>query len=172
LEQYLLLSRDLRFDPQKVNGSYAGAMGLPQFMPHAYRQFAVSYRGDGRPNLLADTDDVVVSVANYLYQMGWGWSAPIAVRARVEGHAYKHILTGSLRPKLTLAQLSKYRVYPKIKMNSAHKAVLLELQGKRGKEYWLAFDNFYVLSKYNNSAQYVLAVALLGRDIQNKMTND
>jgi len=166
LEQYLLLTRDLNIDPRTVLGSYAGAIGLPQFMPSNYRKYALEYKTliSGENNtqtlgdLMDDTDDVIVSVANFLQHFGWEKKKPIAVRAKVKGDLYNEIIAKKLTPTLTIAQLKKYGVTPMRKIPKNHKAMLIELQDENNCEYWLGFDNFHVLSHYNGDKQYIMAV--------------
>lgn len=174
LEKYLLLTRELNTDPALIYGSYAGAIGLPQFMPSSYRNFAVPYGMRHAPNLVGDTDDVVVSVANYLQQNGWQQGEPVAVRAKILGNKYQQVLSNSLKPKFTIAELRKYKVYPAHgKILGSMPAGLIALQNSHGaNEYWLIFNNFHALAKYNSSKQYVMAAYLLGNEIRKKMVTE
>ena len=169
LEEYLLLTRELDLNPASVKGSYAGALGLPQFMPSNYRRFAVSYQNKNTKDLLHDTDDVIVSIANFLNYFGWEENGLIAIPAKVKGNKYEKLLSNSLKPKLTIAQLRKYNVKPIKRINPRQRAVLFELEDADIYEYWLGFDNFSVLSNYNNDKQYILTVYLLAEKIKQKM---
>lgn len=173
LEQYLLLTRELNVEPRALRGSYAGALGLPQFMPSNYRAFAISFNETGVPNLFADNGDVVLSVANFLKQKGWHRGERVAVRAWVKGAKYRKVLSNDAKPKLTIAQLRKFHVYPAANANAkiagSNKAALIKLHGINGDEYWLVFNNFYVLTKYNGSNNYVMAVYQLSQAIRQAM---
>jgi len=181
LEHYLLLSRKLNINPKTIFGSYAGAIGLPQFMPSSYRKFAIAYcdhdkkintmineeDDDNETNddahqpgdLTNDTDDVIVSVANYLAHFGWKKNGLVAVRAKVTGKKYREVIAAKLKPQHTIAYLKKhYHVKPERKLPLNTKVVLIELQNEDGYEHWLGLHNFYVLSRYNGNRQYVMAV--------------
>lgn len=153
LEQYLLLAREQEFELFKVQGSYAGAMGIPQFMPSSYRKYAVDSSGDGKTDLLHDPVDAIGSVANYLRQFGWVNGAPVAARARTgEGAA-------SLAPDLrSVGEWAAAGVTPDNPVAADNTARLMEFTVADGKEYWLAFKNFEVITRYNNSDFYAMSV--------------
>lgn len=182
LEQYLLLARDLNINPKSIYGSYAGAIGLPQFMPSSYRRFAIPYcppneeeeaacDPDKLGNLINDSDDVVVSVANYLNHFGWHKNCAIAIQAKVQGHKYQRLLTDEQLAKLhSFLQLRRYGIKPrqKISRRTAKAYVtLIPLQtSATGYEYWLGFNNFHVIGRYNNNAQYIMAVFYLAAALE------
>jgi len=166
LEQYLLLARDLDFELLKVQGSYAGAMGIPQFMPSSYRKYAVDFSGDGKTDLLRDPVDAIGSVANYLKQYGWLNGEPVAVRASTgeNGRA------GSLAESHTVAVWAASGVQPDKQIEADKTARLVDFTVAEGKEYWLAFNNFDVITRYNNSDFYAMSVHQLAealRDARN-----
>ena len=172
LEQYLLLARELDINPKSIKGSYAGAIGLPQFMPSSYRSFGISSQAGKKTDLIHDTDDVILSVANFLHYYGWQKNKPIAIPAKIKGNRYEKILSTTLKtkPKLTIAQIKKYHVSPIKKVPGFYKGALLEFEDANDYyEYWLAFNNFYVLSRYNGSSEYVLAVINLAYIIKQRV---
>lgn len=165
LESYLLLARDEKIDPLSIKGSYAGAMGKPQFMPSSYRHYAVDFDGDGKRDLINDSADVIGSVANYFSRHHWQRDEPITTPAQITGHHYKKFLDDSSKPEKPLRTLlqngiSIYADYP-LTQSSA----LIGLKLARGHEYWVGFDNFYVITRYNHSDLYAMAVYQLGRAI-------
>lgn len=167
LENYLLLTREERIDPLSLQGSYAGAMGIAQFMPSSYRAYAVDFNGDGHRDLWRDPVDAIGSVANYLGEHGWRRGLPIARPAAVQGTAYRAVLDQGLKPQLSLRELDRYGVQPQTPMEPSLEAILLELEGRWGPQYWLGFDNFYVITRYNHSPLYAMAVYELAQAIRN-----
>lgn len=160
LEEFLLLSREQHLNPLTVMGSYAGAMGQPQFMPSSYRHYAVNFSNSGKIDLNHDEIDVIGSIANYYKKHGWKTSQPVAVPALLIGHRYNYLLRNNkITQPLTLDELTKYGVVPKRKIhNDDLKVKVIELQSKNSKEYWLGFHNFGVIKRYNPSDLYAMAV--------------
>ena len=165
LEQFLLLTRDNSFDPLAVKGSFAGAIGMPQFMPTSYRRFAVDFDSDGKINLWESLPDIIGSVANYLHYFGWIAGQPIVVPARLSGTEYKDIVEKGFKPHLTLAQMLPKGVEPTETVPSDLVGGLFSLEIEQGQEYWLAFNNFYVITRYNRSKNYAMAVHQLANAI-------
>ncbi|MBI5435667.1 MAG: lytic murein transglycosylase B [Nitrosomonadales bacterium] len=166
LEQYLLLARDQDFELLKVQGSYAGAMGIPQFMPSSYRKYAVDFSGDGKIDLLRDPVDAIGSVANYLKQYGWSSGEPVAVRASTG----ENRLLGGLAESHAMAVWAASGVQPDKQVEADKTARLVDFTVAEGKEYWLAFNNFDVITRYNNSDFYAMSVHQLAealRDARN-----
>lgn len=166
LEQYLLLSREEGIDPLALQGSYAGAMGLAQFMPSSYRAYAVDFTGDGRRDLWNNPQDAIGSIANYLSVHSWKRGNIIAMPATVQGSQYQSLLSENLKPKLNVQTLRRQGVIPQFPLNNQKQAILLELEGEGGPQYWLGFDNFYVITRYNHSPLYAMAVYQLGQEIR------
>ncbi|MBT8130022.1 MAG: lytic murein transglycosylase B, partial [Gammaproteobacteria bacterium] len=156
LEQFLLLTREEDVDVNNVRGSYAGAMGMPQFISSSYRHYAVDFDGDGKRDLWNSTADVVGSVANYFREHGWEPGDEVVIPARVNAQIEE--TRNKLKPHTLISELSRQGVYPQMHMNEDVKATVLTLHGKNGKEYWLGLDNFYVITRYNHSAMYAMAV--------------
>ena len=167
LEHFLLLTRAEHIDPLRLQGSYAGAMGLPQFMPSSYQAYAVDFDGDGRRDLWHDPVDAIGSVAHYLSAHGWRRGEPVVAAARVTGTAYPALVNQALKPQLTVRTLRRRGIAPQRSVAGSLKAVLLQLQGRSGPQYWLGFSNFYVITRYNQSPLYAMAVVELARAIRN-----
>ena len=162
LEHYLLMTREEAIDPRSVKGSYAGAMGKPQFISSSYREYAVDFSGDGKRDLWENTDDAIGSVANYFRRHGWKHGAPIASKANVSGSDYKKLIKKSLKPKQTLAHITAQGVtLDQAELNTiagSTKATLIELKGEKNNEHWVTYRNFYAISRYNHSALYSMAI--------------
>ncbi len=167
LVQLFLLSRELGVDPIVFRGSYAGAIGYPQFMPSSYRQYAVDFNGNKQADLLNDPVDAMGSVGNYLHQKGWQPHQPIAVRAKMKGSQYAQLEDKAAKIK-TIKQFAQYGVYPVVPFPADKRAGLLRLDGEHGSEYWLVFRNFYVIKAYNSSALYAMAVFQLSNLLEQR----
>jgi len=159
LEHYLLLARDNGFDVFEVRGSYAGAIGIPQFMPGSARAYAVDFDGDGTIDLRNSAIDAIGSVANFLRQHGWRRGAPVQIRARTSGEAWRSYV-GGFEPKHSLAELVEAGVKPAASPDV--RVALIDL----GPERRLGLQNFYVLTRYNRSALYAAAVADLAAELR------
>ena len=168
LEHVLLLAREENIDPTTVQGSYAGAMGKPQFMPSSYRAYAIDFDGDGHRDLWNNPADTIGSVASYLQRHGWKANKPIVGVAKIEGESYKKFLKKGLKPKVKLSELKNYQVTTDLDQTAAHKAALIELEQTNGKEYWLGLDNFYAITRYNHSSLYAMAVYQLAESVKDK----
>lgn len=166
LEQFILLTKEERMDPFLLKGSYAGAMGMPQFMPSSYRQYAVDFDEDGRRDLWSSPADITASVANYLSRHGWKKGQPIAVRAKVKGEKWRSIASYKIqRPTESVSSFKKYGVEPASPLAEDLQASFLVLEGSEGPEHWLVMDNFYVITRYNRSSMYAMAVFQLSEAI-------
>jgi membrane-bound lytic murein transglycosylase B len=164
-EQFLLLTRENGLDPLTVKGSFAGAIGMPQFMPTSYRRFAVDFDSDGKINLWENVPDIIGSVANYLHFFGWVAGQPVVLPARTSGTDYKDIVEKGYKPHLTLAQMLPKGVEPTEQSDADLVAGLFALELEQGPDYWLAFNNFYVITRYNRSKNYAMAVYQLASAI-------
>ncbi|TXH68036.1 MAG: lytic murein transglycosylase B [Thiothrix sp.] len=168
LEQYLLLTREEQVEPFGWQGSYAGAMGLGQFISSSYRQYAQDFNRDGRRNLW-DPEDAIGSVANYLAQHGWQRTEDVAVPAYVSGQAYARLLNEKpVKPKLSLPALAAEGIAPVSALRTGQ-ANLIMLDGAAGNEFWLGGTNFYVITRYNHSNKYAMAVHQLAQAIRQRM---
>jgi membrane-bound lytic murein transglycosylase B len=165
LEQFLLLVRDRVLDPLRMKGSYAGAMGVPQFMPSSYQRYAVDFDGDGSRNLWDGVADSIGSVANYYRSFGWQAGRPIAVAAQVEGDGYLALVEQGIEPRIDVASLRDAGVNP-LEDIGEDRAALLVLEGVAGAEHWLGLNNFYMITRYNRSVNYAMSVYQLAREIR------
>ncbi len=170
LREYLLMSREEGLNPLQQKGSYAGAMGMPQFMPSSFRQYAIDFNADGRRDLWRNPTDVIGSVANYFKKHHWKKDQPIANRISVRGNAYKKLLGANgqhlLKPHLSQQQLRAHGVSLPKGLPPEIKGSLIELDGKNGPEQWLVWHNFYVISRYNHSALYSMSVFQLSQQLR------
>lgn len=162
LEQYLLLSRELQFDILAVRGSYAGALGIPQFMPGSYRKYALDFNGNRKTDLLHEDSDAIGSVANYLKGYGWNSGEPVAVLAQVGDS----VCAGASKTPRSLAEWASVGISPDIHLSQEMPARLLDFTVDDGKEFWLAFDNFEVITRYNNSDFYAMSVLQLAEALK------
>lgn len=167
LGELFLLSKEERLKPLYIKGSYAGAMGWPQFMPSSYRNYAVDFNRDGIKDIINSRIDAIGSVANYLKSHGWQRNQPISYRANIDDEEeIEDILELGIKPTLSLAELKEKGISSTVKTKQDYKAALLELEGKNKKEYWLGYDNFYVITRYNRSIHYAMAVFHLSKEIK------
>jgi len=166
LEQYLILAREEDIDVVTTTGSYAGAMGYGQFIPSSYRNYAVDFDADGKRDLWNSKADIIGSVANYFKQHGWILGSPVAVRAAVEGEDYLPVLELGYEPNTVLDALRHDGITPLEPMPDELVAALLSLQQQDGPEYWLVFNNFYTITRYNHSPLYAMAVYQLSEEIR------
>lgn len=166
LEHYLLLAREEGFDPSAPRGSYAGAMGVPQFISSSYREYAVDFNGNGRRDLWSETADAIGSVGNYFRRHGWRPGAPVATPASVSGEAWQAQRRKGLRPQDTVGELRAAGVSPRRPLADDLGARLLVLEGEAGAEHWVTLENFYVITRYNHSPLYAMAVLQLSREIR------
>jgi membrane-bound lytic murein transglycosylase B len=167
LEDYLLLMREEKYNPLAVKGSFAGALGIPQFMPSNYRKYAVDFDGDGKRNLLNSAADAIGSVANYLKSHGWAADEPVAMRAWQRGEAIPaELATGGLKPERPVEEWLARQIEPDRPLPPSALAALFAVESGTQQEYWLGLNNFYVISRYNRSLFYALAVHQLGEEIR------
>jgi membrane-bound lytic murein transglycosylase B len=158
LEQLFLLAREETLDLSTMTGSYAGAMGPPQFIPSSYRRYAVDGDGDGIRDLLNNWDDILASVANYFIANGWHPDEPVAAVGVSESEIAVLKSKNKFKPDETVASLAERGLTFGPDVDTATRAKLFNLEGENGPEYWAGFHNFYVITRYNRSAMYALAV--------------
>jgi membrane-bound lytic murein transglycosylase B len=169
LRHFLLLAREEAIDPSSAVGSYAGAMGIPQFMPSSYRRFAVDGDGDGHRDLWTNWGDVIYSVANYLRVHGWRDGEAVIVAAKVGASNLAQFDMSVLALNETVQSLRDKGVRFDTQMPAEAPAMLTTFRGKSGPEYRVAFNNFYVITRYNRSSMYALAVHELGHAVRNSL---
>lgn len=168
LGQLFALGKEENLDITTLIGSYAGAMGMGQFMPSSYRQFAVDGNGDGRRDLFKTYEDVFASIANYFVgKGGWVRGGQVAVPARLApGHA--ELNPDDWTPALTLAELSRRGYHPSAAVVAGTLATPVTLNTGAGPQYWLGFQNYYAITRYNISKMYAMAVFQLSEAIAGK----
>ncbi len=172
LENFLLLAREQKQDPLTIKGSYAGAMGYGQFMPSSYRNYAVDFNGDGFTDIWNSETDAIGSVANYFARHGWQPRSPIMTSARVSISHDEALINKVTKPSLSLRELSTLGFTPGEKFGEELTAIPLRFEGESGPEFWLGFANFYVITRYNHSHRYAMAVYQLSQLIQERMGNE
>ena len=167
LEEYLLLVREEGMRAADATGSYAGAMGRPQFMPSSFRAYAVDSTGDGKRDIWNNWTDVAGSIANYFLEHGWKPGEEVTAQASLGGgwDGPKPKPANTLKPSETVASLSRKGVMFVTSLPADSKSELLTLEGEDGTEHWVGFHNFFVITRYNRSVMYALAVHQLGQEI-------
>jgi membrane-bound lytic murein transglycosylase B len=164
LEALLLLAREQRRDPLSYRGSYAGALGLPQFLPSSVRRWAVDFDDSGRIDLAASAADAIGSVANFLHEHGWEPGEPVALPVAVEGDPQPLIAEG-IRPQRLPADMAAMGV--NAEGAPARPAALIDLvTPAAATEYWLGYQNFFVLTRYNRSSFYAMTVFQLAEALR------
>lgn len=166
LEQFLLLTREESLDPLSMSGSYAGAMGVPQFISSSYRHYAVDFDGNNVRDLMNSEIDAIGSVANYLERHGWQPGGGVAVPAEVTGKRYKALLELGIKPNTTVGEMKAYGVEVYDQAPEAASGALIEFELVDGMEYWVGLQNFYTITRYNHSALYAMAVFQLAEQIR------
>ena len=174
LEHLLLMARENKVSPLDYQGSYAGAIGIPQFMPGSQRQYAVDFDDDGRVDLRRSPVDAIGSVARFLSLHGWQTEAPIASSALVHGDPSALIAAG-IKPTLPLQDLLQEEIIvPQAEESMLKRPVaLIDLvTPELPTEYWVGFDNFYVITRYNRSSFYAMSVFQLAEALRNGMEGE
>lgn len=165
LMNFLVLGKEENLPVDEVTGSYAGAMGLGQFMPSSYRAYAVDLDGDGRRDLWSSLDDIIGSVANYLHVHGWVYGDPVVMKAHVSAEADKSLVANrDYQVRHSVADLAEGG-FMAAGADPAAMATVTGLEEKTGEEFWLTFKNFYVITRYNRSPLYAMAVYELSEEI-------
>lgn len=165
LESFLLLIRDGDFDPGRTRGSYAGAIGIPQFLPSSYRRYAVDFDGDGKRDL-GGAADAIGSVANYYRAHGWRSGGAVIVPVEDGGSQAETLVELGIRPQLKVAELKLRGVRPAAAVDEGEPAALITAETESGPRYWLGLNNFYVITRYNRSINYALAVHELALELR------
>jgi membrane-bound lytic murein transglycosylase B len=169
LEHFLLLAQEENLDPLEIKGSYAGAMGKSQFISSSYRHYAVDFDGNGTRDLWSSNEDAIGSVANYFKMHGWKQGEIITVPAKVKGERFKALLEKGLKPVASVSELPQYDVTAEHNADAQQAVALLEFKKNNSDEYWLGFDNFYVITRYNHSHMYAMAVYQLSQKIKQEI---
>ncbi|MDR3428602.1 lytic murein transglycosylase B [Silvimonas sp.] len=172
LTQFMLLAREENENPLTFMGSYAGAMGMPQFMPSSFREYAVDWTGDHHRDIWGTPEDAIASVANFLAAHGWQRDgdtyAPVNVSA-----AEDDLLADKFNLHYTVAELMQKGVQPLSETDTSQQAVLFSLETEAGNtSYYMGFNNFYVVTRYNRSTLYATAVLQLANAIKSAYDNN
>jgi membrane-bound lytic murein transglycosylase B len=167
LENYLLYARDAGIDTLGLKGSYAGAIGIPQFMPGSYRRYAVDLDGDGKQDLSGSFADAIGSVANFLQAHGWETGQPVAFAAEVEGENYRRLVDAGIKPTYRYGDLADFGVGAEGGTKADAPCALIELATPgEASQYLVGLTNFYVLTRYNRSSLYAAAVLELAQAVK------
>lgn len=166
LEEFLLLANEQQLDINETLGSYAGAMGAPQFIPSSYRAYARDGDGDNRVDLFSSWPDVMASVANYFVAHRWRAGQPVVSRSYLnEGFSVTLPERNRLKINSTAGELRDTGVRINAAVGADEGSTFIILEGEKRNEYWTGFHNFYVITRYNRSVMYALAVWQLGEAI-------
>jgi len=168
LEQFLLLAQQEGFDTPAIKGSYAGAMGIPQFISSSYRRYAVDFDGNGVRDLLGSQADAIGSVANYLSKHGWQRDGAVALPASVSGEKYKALVKKGAKPHIPVSDMHNFGVVVLYASENESPGALIELKNKNDIEHWVGLQNFYAITRYNHSSLYAMAVFQLAREIRKR----
>ncbi|WP_239324587.1 lytic murein transglycosylase B [Snodgrassella gandavensis] len=173
LAEFLQLAYEEKQDPFSFKGSFAGAMGMPQFMPSSFRQYAVDWDGDGRRDIWRNSGDTLASVANYMKQHGWQSGAPIAVPVAMQSTPQlQQIIDEPTGLKYTAGQLRQLGVVIPAQIGNQEKGVLYRLEKSPGEyDYWFGLNNFYTIWQYNHSRHYVAAVRQIANNLADANVN-
>ena len=171
LEHFLVLAHEEELDATVPVGSYAGAMGRPQFMPSSFRAYAIEATGDGKRDIWNNWADTAGSVANYFLEHGWQSGEEVVAQATL-GHAWRGPRPepkNTLKASQTVGALSRKGVMFMTDLPEDSRGELLAYEGDSGVEYWVGFHNFFVITRYNRSVMYALAAYQLGASIAGKV---
>ena len=163
LEEFLLLSKEQGFDARALRGSYAGAMGMPQFISSSYRNYAIDFDEDGQTNLFDSIPDIAGSVANYFVRHGWQPDGRVARPLVVSENNTVDSLEPGVKTDYKWAQLKQTGLTSTFDITEDTPVALVKLQQKDHPEYWAGFQNFYVITRYNHSELYAMAVYQLAK---------
>ncbi|MAY35436.1 MAG: lytic murein transglycosylase B [Spongiibacteraceae bacterium] len=170
LEEYLLMTREQSLDPLDLKGSYAGAMGFGQFIPSSYRSFAVDFDGDGVADIVNNPVDAIGSVANYFARHHWRQGEAVVLAADVAKQHDAEVFEAGLKPKWSVAQLADKGVRSYAQLDGDAMASAIRFIGDEGEEHWLGLHNFYVITRYNHSSMYAMAVYQLSQLVAQRYT--
>jgi membrane-bound lytic murein transglycosylase B len=169
LEQFLLLVKEQNLNAVELRGSYAGAMGMPQFIASSYRSYAVDFDGDGQINLFDSIADITASVANYFVKHGWRAKEAVAGPLTVQEVNSLEKLTPGVKPSYKWSDLAQSGLQSKVELAPDTAVALVRLEQKNHSEYWVGMRNFYVITRYNHSELYAMAVYQLSLLIKARM---
>ncbi len=168
LEALLLLARESRRSPIAFSGSYAGALGIPQFLPSSIRNWGVDFDEDGQVDLAASSADAIGSVANFLASHGWETGSPVVASASAAGERIGELIDAGILPRFTPAEMAAFGVSPAADAPQLPCALIDLVTPGEATEYWLGYRNFYVITRYNRSSFYAMAVYALSQELKSE----
>jgi len=171
LEQFLLLVKEQNLDTKGLMGSYAGAMGMPQFISSSYRHYAVDFDKDGQINLFDSKADILGSVANYFVEHGWRPKEAIAGPLRLQKKNTVDRLKPGVKTEYQWSDFAKNGLHSNTILPANTPVALVQLEQSDRTEYWAGFQNFYTITRYNHSELYAMAVYQLSLLIKNGMND-
>jgi membrane-bound lytic murein transglycosylase B len=170
LKEFFLMAKEYGLPPLSLKGSYAGAMGYPQFMPSSFRRYAVDFDKDGKKDIWNSVEDAIGSVGHYLASFGYNPMQPVCLRAvpgPSESALKDKVLANGVEPAFSLVVLKEAGFeFQHDGLDASTAGGVFSLEGFDGPEYWVALPNFWVITKYNKSRLYAMAVLELARNIQ------
>ncbi|MCK5696708.1 MAG: lytic murein transglycosylase B [Gammaproteobacteria bacterium] len=169
LKHFLVMSQEQNFDPLSKTGSYAGAMGMGQFIPSSFQNYAIDFDGDGKKNIWTNNADAIGSVANYFKRHGWKEGQAVTDKLQLSDNnniTMDDRCKRSCKPTLSVEDYKNRGIKGNTSVDDKTNAILLILKQKNSKEYWLAYNNFYAISRYNHSTLYSMAVYQLSQEIK------
>jgi len=166
LSHFLILTRDEAIDPLEPTGSYAGAMGKPQFIPSSYRSYAIDFDNDGKRDIWSNNVDIIGSVANYFSRHGWRRDQPVTVQLSGVSQQHQAFIDAGMKPSISIADLKQSGINIDEKIPADMTTSLVKLIVDEGHEYWAGLHNFYVITRYNHSNMYAMAVYQLSQEIK------
>lgn len=167
LGEFLLLAKEQKFDATAIKGSYAGAMGFGQFIPSSYRHYAVDFDGDGIADIINNPVDAIGSVANYFKAHGWKAGQPVTITATAKANHNVDFVSKKLKPEYSVAEFQQQGYQPAQPLDEEQLVTVMRLKGKNGEELWYGLHNFYVITRYNHSRLYAMAVYQLSEQLKN-----
>ena len=169
LEEFLQLAREEGVSPTEPLGSYAGAMGRPQFISSSFRAYAVDFDKDGKRDIWENNADVIGSVANYFKRHGWKAGEPVAQLVTGAKKGFDEEIKAGYKPSLDVKSLIDKGIILGSSLDKDAKVALLEMESDEGNEYWVTSPNFYAITRYNHSPLYAMAVFQLSEAIRQRM---
>ena len=166
------MAREQGFDPIELKGSYAGAMGYGQFIASSYRHYAVDFDGDDVADILGNPVDAIGSVANYFSEHNWRPGGPVAVRLDDDVQVPEHLLSRELRPRFTVSDFREAGIPVPERLAGNEPARIIRLEAADGPQWWLTCHNFYVITRYNHSHLYAMAVNELSQALARELAGN
>ena len=167
------LCREQDFSISSIKGSYAGAMGAPQFIASSYRNYAIDGNGDGKIDLFNSWDDVLMSIGNYLNKNGWDPTKDIMSKINIDTRLKEELASNTIKPKSNIGDLVALGVPLDSKLDQTQKAQIIYLEGEQSKNTSIVgLHNFYVITTYNRNVMYALTVLELGESIEGILSPD